>query len=173
MAVKTVLLFGNKLLRAKSELFDFNREDPSELLADMKDTLHVLQKEKGIGRALAAPQIGFLKRVIYAETGDREISMINPLLLARSSDYFEVWDSCFSADVAFFGKVCRHRKIAVSYFNENGERLVEEMDDDISELFQHEIDHLNGILFIDRIIENNIIMRSEWEKIQVQSKNDS
>jgi len=166
VAVKEVCLFGNELLRERSELLDLNEEDPLEYLQDLRDTLHSLQREKGIGRALAAPQIGFLKRVIYVDTGDREISMINPLLLARSSDFFEVWDSCFSAEVSFFGKITRHRKIAVSYLNEGGERLVEEFNYDMSELFQHEIDHLDGILFIDRLIGSNIIMRAEWEKIR-------
>lgn len=167
MAVKPVLFFGNELLRSRSELIDFSREDPSECIRDLRDTLHALQKKKGLGRALAAPQIGCRKRIIYMDTGKRQISMINPLLLARSSDFIEVWDSCFSADLAFFGKVSRHRKIAVSYMNERGERLVEEFDYDMSELFQHEIDHLEGILFIDRLIGNNIIMRSEWEKMKV------
>jgi len=168
VSVKPVLFFGNELLRSRSELIDFRNEDPAEFICDLRDTLHALQKEKGLGRALAAPQIGCLKRIIYMDTGDRQISMINPLLLARSSDFIEVWDSCFSADLAFFGKVSRHRKIAVSYLNEKKERLVEEFDYGMSELFQHEIDHLDGILFIDRLIGNNIIMRAEWEKMTVQ-----
>ncbi len=58
-----------------------------------------------------------------------------------------VWDSCFSADLAFFGKTSRHKKIIVEYENEKGEKNIAEFQDDLSELFQHEIDHLKGILF--------------------------
>jgi peptide deformylase len=91
--------------------------------------------------------------------------MINPRIVKKSPDTFEVWDSCFSADLAFFGKTLRHRAISVEYTNESGEQIRENFTDDMSELFQHEIDHLEGILFTDRIIDNQIIMRSEWEKL--------
>ncbi|MBD3178799.1 MAG: peptide deformylase [Candidatus Latescibacteria bacterium] len=166
MAVKPVLMFGNDRLRSKSEPVDFKREDPSADIGDLRDTLRFLREKEGMGRALAAPQIGVLKRIICVDTGAREMILINPLLLARSSDFFEVWDSCFSASLSFFGKVSRHRKIAVSYLSEKGERLVEEFQYDMSELLQHEIDHLEGVLFIDRLIGSNIIMRSEWEKMK-------
>lgn len=91
--------------------------------------------------------------------------MINPQIVMKSPETFEIWDSCFSADVAFFCKTVRHKTVEVSYFNEKQEQINEIFTGDLSELFQHEIDHLDGILFTDHMIENQIIMRSEWEKL--------
>ena len=76
-----------------------------------------------------------------------------------------MWDSCYSFDVAFFVKIKRHKKIKVEYQDEHGRFISEEFVDDLSELFQHEIDHLDGILATDYLKDNkNIILRDEWEK---------
>jgi peptide deformylase len=77
-----------------------------------------------------------------------------------------VWDSCFSVDVAFFGKTIRYQEIKVAYLDEKNGEITETFQGNLSELFQHEIDHLEGIVFTDCIVDNNIIMRSEWEKLQ-------
>jgi peptide deformylase len=100
------------------------------------------------------------------ETKNRSITMINPKIMNKSNKTFEVWDSCFSADCAFFGKTIRFKNITVIYFNENEEEIHEIFSDELSELFQHEIDHLDGILFTDHVINNQIIMRSEWENLK-------
>ena len=98
------------------------------------------------------------------EAKGQRIIMINPKILHKSRETFEVWDSCFSADLAFFGKTLRHRAITVAYTTPHQEEKVEDFTADLSELFQHEIDHLEGILFTDRIIDHQIMMRSEWER---------
>ena len=158
-------MIGNELLRKKSTPFDCSRESPAALVADVRDTLLSLQEEKKTGRALAAPQIGVLSQLIYMHTTEREIVMINPVITGKSEEMFEVWDSCFSADAAFFGNTLRHREIEVKYLDAECKKVKEVFRDDMSELFQHEIDHLQGILFTDRIIDNQIIMRSEWERL--------
>ncbi|RKD30010.1 peptide deformylase [Thermohalobacter berrensis] len=165
MAIKDVLMIGNPELRKKStRIQDFNNQ-LEIIIQDLKDTLTFLQKTKKIGRALAAPQIGYKKRVIYYKLTNREIIMVNPEIIEKSKEMFEVWDSCFSFDVAFFVKIKRHKKIKVRYQDEKGNEKIEEFSDDLSELFQHEIDHLYGILATDHLENNkNIIMRSEWEK---------
>ena len=165
MSKKKILMIGNDILRKKSEDIDFIEDNIEQYIRDLKDTLCNVQNEKKIGRAIAGPQIGYLKRIIYMETEEKKIVMINPQIIKKSQETFEVWDSCFSADVAFFGKTVRHKAITVAYINESQEAINEEFTDDFSELFQHEIDHLEGILFIDHIIDNQIIMRSEWEKL--------
>jgi peptide deformylase len=165
MAVKDVLMIGNEILRKKAECIDFVK-DPVELyIQDLKDTLHHLQQVKMIGRAIAGPQIGYLKRIIYMEKEDKRIIMINPHITQKSIETFEVWDSCFSAEVAFFGKTIRHKTITVEYLDETQKKVHKDYRDNLSELFQHEIDHLDGILFTDRIVDNQIIMRSEWERL--------
>lgn len=165
MSKKKILMIGNEILRKKSERINFAKDHVEHYIQDLRDTLYHIQKEKKIGRAIAGPQIGYLKRIIYMETEEKKIVMINPHIIKKSQETFEVWDSCFSADVAFFGKTIRHKAITVEYMNENKEQRHEDFMDDLSELFQHEIDHLEGILFIDHIIDNHIIMRSEWERL--------
>lgn len=167
MAVKTILLIGDEKLREISQPVDFNNDPVEKYLCDLRDTLLNFQAIKKIGRAIAAPQIGVNKRIIYMEKDNIRIVLINPVIKAKSNEMFEVWDSCFSADVAFFGKTLRHKVISVEYFNERGDKNIEVFSGDLSELFQHEIDHLDGILFTDRIINNQIIMRVEWKKINL------
>ena len=165
MSVKNILMIGNELLRKKAERIDFEKDPVDRYIQDLRDTLRHTQKEKKIGRAIAGPQIGCLKRILCMETKEQRITMINPRIAHKSPDTFEVWDSCFSADVAFLGTTLRYKAISVAYTNENQEEIHKDFTDDLSELFQHEIDHLEGILFTDRIIDNQIIMRSEWEKL--------
>jgi peptide deformylase len=165
MSVRKVLMIGNEFLRKKAESIDFVKDPVEQYIQDLRDTLHHIQREKRIGRAITGSQIGYLKRIIYMEAEEHKIIMINPQITQKSKEAFEVWDSCFSADVAFFGKTLRHKAITVAYINENHEEIHEVFTDGLSELFQHEIDHLEGILFTDHIIDNQIIMRSEWERL--------
>lgn len=131
----------------------------------MKDTLVDFQKRKRIGRAIVAPQIGVLKKAIYINLPERSFVMINPEIVWESNNKFAVWDSCFSFDVAFFVKTIRCKSIKVRFQDEKGKLAKEIFTDDLSELLQHEIDHLYGILAIDHLKSNrNIILREEWEK---------
>lgn len=171
MAVRNILMIGNELLRKKAENVDFMNDPVEQYIQDLRDTLHHIKEEKKIGRAIAGSQIGYLKRIIYMEAEKKKITMINPQIIKKSQEKFEIWDSCFSADVAFFGKTLRHTAITVAYINENQKEIREDFTDDLSELFQHEIDHLEGILFTDHIINNQIIMRSEWERLIHKNKN--
>lgn len=167
MAIHEVLLLGNEALRRKSSEIDIDvsRVKIEEYINDLSDTLHHLQSIHKIGRALAGPQIGLHKRIVFMNNGNRRIVMINPVITERSEEQFEVWDSCYSAEVAFFGKTIRSRQITVEYDDEKLTARVETFEDELSELFQHEIDHLEGTLFTDRIVDNQIVMRSEWERL--------
>lgn len=91
--------------------------------------------------------------------------MVNPRILGKSKEMFDVWDFCFSCDASFLAKIKRHRSIVVEYLDERGEKNVSKFKDYFSELIQHEVDHLDGILFID-LIRNpgSITMMEEWEK---------
>ncbi len=165
MSVKSIVMIGNELLREKAATVDFLEDPIDRYIRDLRDTLHHVQREKKIGRAIAGPQVAYLKRIVYMEASGEKIIMINPRITHASQETFESWDSCFSADLAFFGKTLRHKTISVNYFDENKTEITKVFTDDMSELFQHEIDHLDGILFTDRIIGNQIMMRSEWEKL--------
>lgn len=166
MSIREVLQIGNPILRKKcTEVTGFGSL-LQETLDDMQDTLTHLQKTKKLGRALAAPQIGLLKRIIYIQSPDVTLYIINPEISYKSPEMFEVWDSCFSFDVSFFVKISRHKSIAVDFRNETGKKNSAKYSNGLSELLQHEIDHLNGILATDHLTDpKNIIMRSEWEKL--------
>lgn len=163
--IKEILLNGNPLLREKSKDILVFEDELKDLLNDLKDTIIDFQKRKKIGRGIAAPQIGVLKKVIFLNLPDRSLVLINPEIIWNSEEKMAVWDSCFSFDVAFFVKINRFKSIKVRYQNEIGESIEEMYNDDLSELLQHEIDHLYGILATDYLNDNkDIILRAEWEK---------
>ncbi|MDY6801253.1 MAG: peptide deformylase [Bacteroidota bacterium] len=165
MAIKEILLIGNPLLREKSQNVTHFDSSLKRLVTDLKDTLTDFQQRKKIGRAIAAPQIGVLQKAIYVYTASRSFALINPKITWKSDETFEVWDSCFSFDVAFFVKIERYQSIKVKFNDEQGNEYEETFKDDLSELLQHEIDHLYGILATDHLKNNkNIILRAEWEK---------
>ncbi|MBY8986493.1 MAG: peptide deformylase [Candidatus Lokiarchaeota archaeon] len=165
MPVKEVLLLGNNKLREKSIEVNYSDENLNVHLEDLKDTLNYLIMTKKVGRAIAAPQIGWKKRVIFYNLKEKSFYMINPIILSKSEEIFEVWDSCFCFEVEFFVQIERYKKIEVEYFDQEAVKKVETFTDDLSELIQHEIDHLNGILATDHLKDpGKIIMRSEWER---------
>ena len=167
LPIKDVLMIGNPKLREKSlEVTNIKDKQTKDIIQDLKDTLEFLQETKKIGRALAAPQIGHLKKIIYFSLPDESFAMINPVILEKSPEKFWVWDSCFSFDVAFFVEILRHKQIKIEYDDEKGNNYTKEYEDDLSELIQHETDHLEGILATDLLTEvkGKIIMRDEWEQ---------
>jgi peptide deformylase len=165
MVVREALLVGNPLLRKKSEyVADFGLE-LHPVLEDLKDTLTRHQEITGSGRGLAAPQLGYLKRVVRIQTPDYTSFLVNPEIIWKSDEMFNVWDSCFSFKGAFFVKIKRHKKIRVGYQDEKGQKHIKEFTDALSELLQHEIDHLDGIMCSDHLGDpKDIAMREEWEK---------
>lgn len=164
LAVKKVLMLGNPKLREESSPAESNSET-TEIIEDLKDALSYLQQTKGIGRALAAPQIGHMKRIVYVQTSGRSFALVNPQIVWKSEEMVEVWDSCYSFDVAFFVGIERHKSIEVEYQDENGDFRVERFSEGFSELLQHEIDHLQGVLATDHLKDvKKIISREEWEK---------
>ena len=109
MPVKKVLLLGNNQLREKSIEVNFINNNLDIHLQDLKDTLNYLQNTQKIGRAIAAPQIGWKKKVIFYNLPEISFYMFNPKILFKSEEMFEVWDSCFCFEVAFFVQIERHK----------------------------------------------------------------
>lgn len=168
MSIRTVLQLGDPVLRQASALV----EDPSareicDLVRDLADTLAYWRAETGYGRGIAAPQLGVLKRVTFLKLPDAEPwPLINPVIIRRSKEKIVVWDACLSF-LSIFMQVERHQEITVRYQNLLGETLEFEAGDErnLSELLQHEIDHLDGILAIDRVTDTKTICtREEFEK---------
>jgi len=103
----------------------------------------------GRGRAIAAPQIGLMKRIICINTGNPQV-LINPVIIEASDEMMEVWDDCMSFPDLLV-KVSRHKRVTISFLDLNLEKQVWHLEDDMSELLQHEFDHLEGILAISKV----------------------
>ena len=168
MPVRPLLQLGDPLLRLKAVPV----EDPAaseicDLAQDLADTLAYWRSNTGYGRGIAAPQIGVLQRVIFLKLpGVEPWPLINPEIIECSDEKIVVWDACLSF-LSIFMQVERRRQITVRYQNLEGEILEFDAGDDrnLSELLQHEIDHLDGILAIDRVTDvKTICTREEFEK---------
>jgi peptide deformylase len=168
MPVRPILQLGNPLLRQRAVAV----EDPTareihDLVQDLADTLAHWRSKTGYGRGIAAPQLGVLQRVIFLKRLEAEPwPLINPEIIQRSAEKIIVWDACLSF-LSIFMQVERNRHVAVRYQNLSGDTLEFQATDDrnLSELLQHEIDHLDGILAIDRVVDvKTICTREEFEK---------
>jgi len=166
MTVRDLLLFGNPVLRrVAAEIRDFDEASFQQTLVDLEDTLRNLQRIHGMGGGLAAPQIGSSMRVVYVKIRGRSFHLVNPEIVERSDEMFDVWDFCFSARAAFLALVERHRRITVEYRDIDGNPHTESLEGYFSELLQHEIDHLEGRLFVDRVDRpETITMVDEWDR---------
>jgi peptide deformylase len=118
----------------------------------------------GFGRGIAAPQIGMSRQIVFINL-DYQGALINPRIIQRSRKTFTLWDDCFSfPDILV--KVERHYSVSVSFQDEAGTRKKLRASGAFAELLQHEIDHLHGILAIDRAVDSkHIILRSEFDKL--------
>ena len=168
MAIRTIVQLGDPTLRQSCmAVADPGSSGTRNLIRDLADTLAQWRAETGYGRGIAAPQIGVLERVIFLKLpGAEPWPLINPEIIWRSEEKVIVWDACLSF-LSIFMKVERHREIRVRYQNLNGEFLEVDAGEekDLSELLQHEIDHLDGILAIDRVTDvKTIVTREEFEK---------
>jgi len=171
MAIRPVLLFGDPRLRKICEpVKRLNDSRVVELRRDLYETLGHLQLSHHRGGGLAAPQIGALLQLVCIRTPQRTMFIHNPEILDKSKEKFEVWDFCFSAKAAFMARILRHRQITIHYSDEEGLEQSETFNDYMSELLQHELDHLMGTLFIDHITApDSLIMAEEFSKKMAQA----
>jgi peptide deformylase len=168
VAVRTVLQLGDPALREIAAPVAYpSSPEIRALVQDLADTLGHWRASTGYGRGIAAPQIGAARRVIFLQLpGAEPWPLVNPEITWRSEEKIVVWDACLSF-LSIFMQVQRHREIVVRYQDLRGERKEVRASEerDLSELLQHEIDHLDGILAIDRITDmRTMCTREEFEK---------
>ena len=168
MAVRTVLQLGDPGLRkVAARVADPTSPGIRVLVQDLADTLAHWRASTGYGRGIAAPQIGATRRLIFLQLpGAEPWPLVNPEITWRSEEKIVVWDACLSF-LSIFMQVERHREIVVQYQDLCGERKEVRASEErnLSELLQHEIDHLDGILAIDRITDmRTMCTREEFEK---------
>jgi len=168
MPVRPILQLGDPKLREVAQPV----EDPSDpqvaaLIQDLSDTLAHWRATTGYGRGIAAPQLGVAQRVIFLQLpGEKPWPLVNPQIIERSSEKIVVWDACLSF-LSIFMQVERHRDITVRYRDLAGRQQEIRAGEarNLSELLQHEIDHLDGILAVDRIVDiKTLCTREVFEK---------
>ena len=151
--VREILKLGDPALYEKSvKVSEADLVMLSGWVSDLHDTLLDYRKKYGAGRAIAAPQIGIKKRLLYMLT-DREYVFINPVITFPDKETYEVLDDCMSFP-GLCVKVKRHKRIVISYLNGNMQMQKMNLEGDYSELLQHEYDHLDGILATMRAIDD-------------------
>lgn len=124
----------------------------SEWVSDLDNVMNEIRAKYNFGRAIAAPQLGIMKRLFYMNI-DKPIVFINPVLTDLSEEQFEVWDDCMCFPNLLV-KVSRHKSVTINYLDSNWNPQSLSVKDDLSELIQHEFDHLDGILCTMRAIDN-------------------
>ena len=160
MPEREILQLGNPVLWQRSApVEEVTGAEVRAIIDDLGDTLAAFRGRSGFGRGIAAPQIGAARRIIYVRMRPEGFAgaLINPEIVWASPQQMELWDDCFSFPDLMV-RVSRAARIRVDYWDEWGERQVLKADGDLSELLQHEIDHLDGILALDRAISPHSMM---------------
>ena len=153
MKLDRVLKLGNPLLHQISE--PVQQEELKALrpvFQDLHDIILAFRAKYNAGRAIAAPQIGVMKRIICWNVETPKV-LINPEITFLSEELFELWDDCMSFPNLLV-KLKRHKSCTVHFLDEHWQSQKWDLEGDLSELFQHEFDHLNGILATQRAIDD-------------------
>ena len=161
MAVRDIIYLGNpKLYEESSKVKHEELEDLKGVIEDMADTLMEFRDEYGWGRAISAPQIGVMKRIVYMHVNE-PVVLINPVIKLRSRRKTLVWDDCMSCPDLLV-EVKRYRRCKVEYRDENWNKRSLYLEGKLATLMQHEVEHLQGILITQKAIsEKSFALRSE------------
>lgn len=150
--LKDLLLLGDPRLYERCEPVA-QKELPlvAGWAADLHNVMEEIRAKYNFGRAIAAPQLGIMKRLVYMNI-NKPVVFINPELSDLSTDMFELWDDCMSFPNLLV-KVKRHRSLTISYLDEHWQPQTWQMENSLAELLQHECDHLDGILCTMRAVD--------------------
>jgi len=145
MAVREILQYGDDRLNTVCEKIKEFNEEVNLIVQDLKDTLYA-----GTGIGLAAPQIGVLKRAILIDlrVGGEPIVLVNPEIVEATGTECD-YEGCLSY-VGYEGEVTRPTKVVVEGLNENGEKVRYNAKGLLARAFCHEIDHLDGVLYMSK-----------------------
>lgn len=146
MAKRNIVKMGDPLLRKKCKVVENFDEKLWQLLDDMKDTLDYAE-----GLGLAAPQVGMLKRVCIVQYDGKLYELVNPVLV-RSKGKCVDNEGCLSVE-GFRGLVERPKEIDIEYLDRFGDKVMLHAEGYFARVFLHEMDHLDGILFADKMIK--------------------
>ncbi len=147
MAIRQIRMFDDEILRKKSRPVTEVNDHIRKLLDDMADTMYNTQN----GAGLAAPQIGILKRLVVMDMGQGLLKLVNPVIIMQEGSQ-EVTEGCLSIPNVS-GRLIRPAKVTVKALDEYGKEIILNGTGELAKCFCHEIDHLDGILFIDKVKE--------------------
>ncbi len=151
--IREILKLGNpQLYEISEEITEADLAFLPEWVEDLHDTLMDYRKKYGAGRAVAAPQIGIRKRLLYMFT-DKPYIFVNPVMSFPDNERYTLKDDCMSFP-GLTVKVERYKRADIFYLDENFNNKKIHLVGDLSELLQHEYDHLDGILATMRAIDN-------------------
>lgn len=146
MAIRNIRRIGDDVLRKKSKPVEKIDDRIKILIEDMIDTMY---ESEGVG--LAAPQVGVLKRLVVIDVGDGPMVLINPEIVKTEGAYVDI-EGCLSIP-GESGEVERPEKVTVRAMDENGVVREIEGEELLARAFCHELDHLDGILYVDKVIK--------------------
>lgn len=171
MTVRRIRQLGDPVLRIRCERVQQPISAATRLVADdLRDTLRFAKKKYKMGRAMAAPQVGAPVRIVVVETDRQRWTLLNPEITDVGSDDFLVWDDCFSFPNLVV-RVTRAYRLSLTYHDLKGKTHTMDLEGPMAELLQHEIDHLDGILAVDRATGlDPFAFRTEWEKLHGPSE---
>lgn len=151
---------GDPILREKSLSIEIQEISNPEVIATIDRMKSILNGIKRIsdenGNALSAPQVGHSIRLVVLRINGQFEVMINPQIVASSESTFEFTEECFSL-YNLRAKVTRHRSVTVTFYDEHKNYRSKQLQGEKSGLIQHEIDHLDGIFFLDKVTQNESI----------------
>ena len=163
MAILKLCTYPDKILAQKCEEVKEVNDDIRKLLDDMLETMY---NDRGVG--LAAPQIGVAKRIIVVDDkateegkgGNNPMFMVNPVIIEKSDEMILFNEGCLSVP-GQCAEVERYQGVKVKYLDYNGKEQIIEAEDYLAVILQHEIDHLDGVLYIDKIsrLKRNMILK--------------
>jgi peptide deformylase len=158
MAVRKVIVLGNPILRQKAKPVRQITKAERQLIDDLLETMDA---HEGVG--LAAPQVGILQRIFVARWEGETFVLVNPEIEWRSKETVAGMEGCLSIP-GVQGKVVRHEQIRVRALNADGNPIVLQPEGWLARIFQHEMDHLDGILILDRTDELFWVVGEETEE---------
>lgn len=171
-----IVEFGNLILRKTAKKLSFDEIQSTEMQQLIKD-MHKTLVEHRQGVALAAPQVGkSIALIVIAvrptkhrpKVSDFDLVLINPVIVSTDEDKSQMWEGCLSGGSSgLFAKTPRHKKISVEFTDEIGQRQKREFGGLHAQIIQHEVDHLNGILFVDRVTDTKTYMTLKEYRRQI------
>lgn len=161
-----ILTYPNPQIRKKSAAVEDITEEIVSTCAAMAEAMY---RSKGVG--LAAPQVGILKKIIAVDVGDGLIKLINPRI-TMSEGLIKSEEGCLCLPKLTV-EIKRHAKVQVKGYDVNGKELSFDAEDLLARAFQHEIDHLDGLLIIDRLsrLKRDLAIR-KYRKLQAAEQDD-